>query len=422
MNVFKRVGALALALTMTATCLAGCSSSGDTSAPASSATVPESIELTEVNDLFETLSGVSTDTVVATAGDVEITAGQLLYWIAYGADGLYQYYSMYGLTEMPWDTTDEDGNSLADTLKSDALKSAAIYALAPVMAQKEGIELSEDFTTLVDSTMTQMTAAFGGEEIMNYYLWQYPLTIDTYVDMCESEEFNALLMDARFAEGGTDYPSDDEVLDYVNNELELYSVKHILRFTIDPDTNEPLSEAEIADQKALAEDIIAQLEASDDVPTLFDSLMHEYSEDTGLAAYPDGYLATQKGQMVTEFEEASLALEVGEFSGIVESSYGYHIILRLPLEVSAADSRETYTTQLMTDLQNAWLEENEVVTNENFDKIDPATYYSTLNVLRDAVTAKMEEITAELESASGSASASASTSADASAAASSAQG
>lgn len=414
MNLFKRVGALALALTMTAACLTGCGSSGDSSSAASTPSTPESIELTEVNDLFETLSGVPSGTVVATAGEVEITAGELLYWIAYGADGLYQYYSMYGLTEMPWDTTSEDGITLADTLKDDALKSAAIYALAPVIAQKEGIELSQDFHDLVDSTMTQMTSAFGGEEIMNYYLWQYPLTIDTYVEMCESEELNALLTDARFAEGGTDYPTDDEVLAYVNDELELYSVKHILRFTIDPDTGDSLTEAEIADQKALCDDIIAQLEASDNVPELFDSLMHEYSEDTGLAAYPDGYLATEKGQMVTEFEEASLALEVGEFSGIVESDYGYHIILRLPLEVSAADYRETYTTQLMSDLQYSWLDEYEVVTNENFDKIDPASYFDTLNVLRDAVTAKMDEITAELEAqqaASGSASASASTSA-----------
>ena len=421
MNVLKRVGALALALTMTAACLTGCSSSGDSSSASSASTsVPESIELTEVNDLFETLSGVSTDTVVATAGEVEITAGQLLYWIAYGADGLFQYYSMYGLTEMPWDSTDSEGNTLADTLKSDALKSAAIYALSPVVAQNAGIELSEDFTTLVDSTMTQMTAAFGGEDIMNYYLWQYPLTIDTYVEMCESEEYNALFMDERFAEGSEYYPTDDQVMDYVNNELELYSVKHILRFTIDPDTGDALTEEEIADQKALCEDIIAQLEASDDVNTLFDTLMNEYSEDTGLASYPDGYLATEKGQMVTEFEEASLALEPGEFSGIVESTYGYHIILRLPLEVSAADYRDTYITQLMTDLQNSWLEENEIVTNENFDKIDPAAYYDTLNVLRDSVTAKMEEITAELE-AQEAASASASSSADASAAASSAQ-
>ncbi len=418
MNVFKRVGALALALTMAAACLTGCG--GGDSSSASAPAVPESIELTEVKDLFETLSGVPTNTVVATTGEVEITAGDLLYWVAYGADGMFQYYSMYGLTEMPWDTTAEDGTTLADTLKNDALRSAAIYALAPMKAQQAGIQLSEDFTELVDGTMDQMATAFGGEDMMNYYLWQYPLTTDNYKKMCQSEEYNALLMDSLFAEGGSEYPTDAEVLDYVNNELELYSVKHILRFTIDPATNDTLSDKEIADQKALCDDIISQLKASDNAPELFDSLMHEYSEDTGLAAYPDGYLATPKGQMVPEFEEASLALQPGEFSGIVESDYGFHIILRLPLDVSAADYREDYTTQLMTDLQDTWLEENEIVTNENFDKIDPASYFDTLTVLRDAVTAKIDELTAELE-AKENADASASTSASSSAAASSAK-
>ena len=375
MNVFKRVGALALALTMTATCLAGCSSSGDTSTPSSSITVPESIELTEVNDLFETLSGIPTDTVVATAGDVEITAGQLLYWIAYGADGLYQYYSMYGLTEMPWDTTDEDGNSLADTLKSDALKSAAIYALAPVMAQKEGIELSEDFTTLVDSTMTQMTAAFGGEETMNYYLWQYPLTIDTYVKMCESEEFNALLMDARFAEGGPDYPTDDEVLDYVNNELELYSVKHILLASMDTETREPLDEATVAQKKATAEDLVAQLRASDDPIALFDELMHEYSEDPGRESYPTGYTFTT-GSMVQEFEDAAYALSEGEVSEVVESSFGYHILLRLPLDKAAAadEVRDDYFTNFIAEQMDSAV----IATSEDYDKLDPQTIYEAI--------------------------------------------
>ena len=419
MNIFKRVSALALALAMTVTCLTGCggTSSSSSSAPA----VPESIELTEVKDLYETLSGIPGDTVVATAGEVEISAGDLLYWVAYGADSMFQYYSMYGLTEMPWDTTDDDGKALADTLKTDALNSAAIYALAPVKAQEAGIELGEDFTNLVDSTMTQMTTAFGGEDMMKYYLWQYPLTIDGYKKMCESEEYNARLMDSLYARGGSEYPSDAEVLEFVNNEMDLYSVKHILRFTIDPATNEALSDDEIAKQKALCDDIISQLKASDNVPELFDSLMHEYSEDTGLAAYPDGYLATSKGQMVPEFEEASLALKPGEFSGIVESDYGYHIILRLPLEVSADDYRENYAIKLMSDLQNKWLEENKVVTNENFDKIDPAAYFDTLGVLRDAINAKLDEFIAETEAmkdslASGSTSASASTSAAASSA------
>ena len=118
---------------------------------------------------------------------------------------------------------------------------------------------------------------------------------------------------------------------YVEDGLGYYRVKHILLSVKDSTTGELLDDAAKAEKKAKAEDILAQLQQADDVVALFDQLMNQYSEDPGLAAYPDGYPA-YPGQMVAPFETAAKALKEGEMSGIVEGVSGYHIILRLPLQ------------------------------------------------------------------------------------------
>ena len=49
------------------------------------------------------------------------------------------------------------------------------------------------------------------------------------------------------------------------------------------DTREPLDEATVAQKKAQAEDFLAQLRAAEDPIALFDDLMNEHSEDSGLS-------------------------------------------------------------------------------------------------------------------------------------------
>jgi len=60
----------------------------------------------------------------------------------------------------------------------------------------------------------------------------------------------------------------------------------------------------------------------------FNELMLQYGEDPGMGTFPDGYTFVAQ-QMVPEFSEGTIALEIGEISGLVQSSFGYHIILRV---------------------------------------------------------------------------------------------
>lgn len=421
MKVFKRVGALALALALALTSLTGCQNSSSTAAD-SSFVVPESVDLASVTDPFLTVSGLSGDTVVATAGETEITAANVLYWIAYSADSLLSYYGMYGMTELPWDQ-DVNGATFAETMKQEALTTAALYALIPGMGESEGVSLSEDFKAEFEDSLAQMSEALGGEDLMNHYLWQYPLTVDLYTQLCQSEEINTAVMEALYGEGTEGYPTDAEVLSFLENDQQCYFFKHIL-FLVEDTTDDSADSSSSApsdnsaEQKAKAEEVLAQLRASDDPVALFDTLMNEYSEDGGLATYPDGYLGTASdtplvgNQMVSVVEDAALSLGDWEISDVLENTegyHGYHIVMRLPLaeSVSPADYAQDYISVQMDNLQQEWLAKNEVVTNEYFDRLSAKDFYNALTVLRDAVAAEADALSAAEESSeSGSASSS----------------
>lgn len=410
MKLWKRIGALALTLALSVGCLTGCGQG-------SGFTVPESIDLTTVTDPYQAISGMSGDTVVATAGETEITAQQLIYWINYSADNLLQYYSMYGLgSELPWDTETEDGATLADSVKQNALETATLYALIPAMAQKEGLTLGDDYKTSFQTSLDQMTQEMGSEELAEHYLWYFPLTHDMYAHLCDSEQFNSMIMEQHFGKDTDGYPTDAEIIDYLVKDEQCYFFKHIL-LQVEETTTEGEGDASSVTtsnreaQKTLAESLVKQLQDSDDPMALFDQLMKEYSEDTGLTAYPNGYLGSAKedstvaSKMVTVVEDACLSLENGQISGVLENTEGYHgfhIVLRLPVEgnVDLDENRKLYIANQMTKLQDQWLEENKLVTNDAFEKLDPATIYASLEVLRDAIAAEAEAASSDKSSAS----------------------
>ena len=64
--------------------------------------------------------------------------------------------------------------------------------------------------------------------------------------------------------------------------------------------------------------------------TKFDQLIEDFGEDPGMEQNPDGYVFTD-GEMVAPFENAVKALPVGGISQPVESDFGYHVIMRMPL-------------------------------------------------------------------------------------------
>ena len=144
---------------------------------------------------------------------------------------------------------------------------------------------------------------------------------------------------------------EEEIADYYANNF--VTAKHILVLS------EGGKSASDKEAKAEAERILKQLKSGKD----FDELMNAYSEDTGLQIAPDGYTFTT-GEMVKEFEDAAFSLDENEISDVVKTSYGYHIVKRLPLAELSDEVKNKVDVlirnQKYTDYMSA-LEESAVV-------------------------------------------------------------
>ena len=137
------------------------------------------------------------------------------------------------------------------------------------------------------------------------------------------ETRDALLIVADQAKVGESIPiADAQIQNYYNSHLDQYRTpervhaRHILLAT------NGKSDAEKAQIKGKAEDLLKQLRAGAD----FAALAQKNSEDPGSATKGGDLGWVVRGQMVKEFEDTTFSLKPKEISNVITTQYGYHII------------------------------------------------------------------------------------------------
>ncbi len=219
-----------------------------------------------------------------------------------------------------------------------------------------GLEFTEEDQSIIDSQIESDITSAGGEEIFVESLAMSGMTPALYEELIKSTIYQDKLVEELKKE-----VSQDEINAYV--EENYVRVLHVLVESSDKSQ---------IDQD-LANTVLQRAQAGDD----FMSLVDEYGEDPGMEGNTDGYYFTY-GEMVAEFEEASFALEIDEVSGIVETSYGYHIIKRYDFdEEYIANNVDTLAMMLYLDKLNDKITEKietvEFTPNEFYDMITPET-------------------------------------------------
>lgn len=310
------------------------------------------------------------DEIAVTVNGHEINWAEYYSWISYYTNNMEYYmnmYAQYGYT-MGWDSVinEENGTTVADEAITTSLQFVEQIYNTLDYAEANGYvsediyaKLEEDVNAeIANLVMNGMLPEGAGVEEFNAYLQESHSNIEQYRSITLFGE----IADAMYAEifgEKSEKVSDAEALAYFADNGYVIA-NHILFMNSDRTTGEAFTEEQIAENLARAQALIEELRAIEDSAereARFLELKQELDEDTGKVYYPNGYVFGA-GQMVEEFYAASLELGDYEISEPVLTSYGYHIIMRLPDDCDAiimsdnVSAREMCGTAKFNDLMD----------------------------------------------------------------------
>lgn len=287
------------------------------------------------------------DTAVAQVDGRTVTAGQYRYWLGVVCDEIQSYYSAAGLA-LDWSAPLEDG-TLGDYAKTRALRSAALYATVENWAERYGCGLTEEDRAAMDADWAEKAAAAGGEEA---YL-------------------------ARLAEQGLDRSTAEKL------EEDHYLYLHLCALAADEDSGLRAGQAELAeffrqqgyitvdlltfsgeDGESRAAEAFAKLNGSGSLAADFAALR---TAAGGPQDYPRTLLPAD-GTLTEGLAAAAAALEEGQLSGIVETTTGWAILLRLP------DDTEAVRQDLLDRRLQTAAEEAQIQTTAAYETLDTAAF------------------------------------------------
>ena len=323
-------------------------------------------------------TGVAPDAIVASLNGNGASADLVAYWIGYDVSYLDSYMQYYTGSSLDWDYTLSDGTNITDYIKSNVYSSVKQHLVLENLANKYGVTLTEGQESAMADSDQSYIDQYGSEEAFEAEIAKLGMRRETYDRVARSNYLYQNLYELYNTEGSALYASDEDLAVYAADQNYI-TADHILLSTKDLTTGEALTDEQKAEKKALAEEIKQKLDACegdiDELTALFQELADQYSEDPGRETYPTGYTFTT-GSMVQEFEDAAYALSEGEVSEVVESSFGYHILLRLPLDKSAAadEVREEYFTNFIAEQVDAAT----MATSADYDKLDPQAIYEAI--------------------------------------------
>lgn len=211
----------------------------------------------------------------------------------------------------------------------------------------------------IESEMTDMEKRFGSPAKLKDALKKSGMTMDGLKEVIGKRLLTATAKKQEVTSRAA--LSDSELKDYYEKNKEGFKRPVELRASQILIGVAPTATKEEKENKLkLAKDLLARLRGGDD----FVKLAMRYSTDEGSAPIGGDIGTFHKGMADPTFEEAVLSLKVGEISDIVETIYGYHIIMltgkknetQLTFDEVVADIKKKLEKKKGDELYSKWME------------------------------------------------------------------
>ena len=225
---------------------------------------------------------------------------------------------------------------------NDALKSSKELAMVEELCSKKKISLTSTEKSSISSYASSYMSTYTGFSSNGISQKSLERTL----------QYSALylpkLIQAYYGKSGEHPVSDADLLAYYNSNFA--DIKQILISSND-DSGNALTGDKLKAAEATANEVYKQLSADH---SKYSSLESTYDYDkSGAQSYPQGYIfAKDNTQYIQVFTNAAFEMKVNEVK-MVQSSYGWHIMYRVPNDTSASVYNDTQKAEVLQDMKKS---------------------------------------------------------------------
>ncbi len=283
---------------------------------------------------------------VLTVNNTKITGGEYRFYLSIMKEMIADELGKMNSADVNWETDEIEGQKAIEVAKQRAYDDLVGKKVSSQEAKKRGLSISNyEKTNVSNSILTY----FGGKTKAEV-LKQCELSNEVFNSIVEDLAYSQKLSESIYSDASlVGEITEDELRAKYDSKLEQIAAegtvkaKHILILFNKEDGTVR------TDEEALAEANRVKAMITNDN---FDEIMLEYTEDPGTKSNPDGYeFVPGDGKYVPEFDSGAAALEIGALSEPIKTSYGYHIIKRVPVlgEFGNEKVKATLTTEIESE-------------------------------------------------------------------------